>query len=320
MIGNQYPVALSNYFYVKLIQQSDYSLLVQYANQTQCEIIRQIKYMPDWYALKCNKNSTGNTLELSNQFYESSHFADTDPGFMFDFSKDCITDSEFSQQWGLKSTSNPNSDINACQAWTVTTGSNNVIVAVLDQGIDLAHNEFSNNLFPISYDTETGTSPSNVYGVHGTHVAGIIGANQNGNQVSGVAPTSLLMSVSNSLGLANVSAELASGISWALQNGASIINNSWGDQGGAYYNQLQSTLLENAITNALTLGRNGLGTIVVFAAGNFAPVIDYPAYFTPDILCVGSTTISGTRSSFSGYGNELDYSSSRIEYPVCATK
>lgn len=53
-------------------------------------------------------------------------------------------------------------------------------------------------------------------------------------------------------------------------------------------------------------GRDGLGCIVVFAAGNKSPAIDYPASYRPEILTVGSITSSSQRSSFSGYGNLLD--------------
>lgn len=123
------------------------------------------------------------------------------------------------------------------------------------------------------------------------------------------------MPVSHSLrSTPNISAELASGISWAYQNGADVINNSWGDQGGQLYNQLYSTILENAILNAMTLGRGNKGTLVVFASGNFgvnAPIMDYPATFNDNILTVGSITNLGQRSIFSssrasGYGTKLD--------------
>lgn len=82
--------------------------------------------------------------------------------------------------------------------------------------------------------------------------------------------------------------------------------NSWGDQGGTHYNNLHSSLLESAIDDALTNGRNGLGCVVTFAAGNYAPAIDYPASYRSDILCVGSINSSGSRHSTSGYGTELD--------------
>lgn len=123
----------------------------------------------------------------------------------------------------------------------------------------------------------------------------------------GVAPQSEIMSISHTLSITpDISEELANGINWAWQNGSHIINNSWGDQGGQFFNQLHSALLEDAITNALDNGRNGLGTILIFASGNHSPVIDYPANSNPNIITVGAINSTGNRSNFSGFGNELD--------------
>jgi serine protease len=185
-----------------------------------------------------------------------------------------------------------------------------VNVAVLDQGVYKLHNDLSSNISPLSYDTQNGSSPSVFTSGrdHGTHVSGTIAAIKDNNlQVVGVAPQSEIMSISHTLSVTpNVSEELADGMNWAWQNGADVINNSWGDQGGAFYDDLHSAILENSILDAMSNGRNGLGTLVVFAAGNHSPAIDYPAYFHEDIICVGAITSSGSRSSFSGYGDELD--------------
>ena len=257
--------------------------------------------MPLWYTLKVSPNS--NILDIVNYFYSTSYFQDVDPGFMTNYTNNCITDDEFGNQWGL----NGSSGIAACDAWNISRGSSCIVVAVVDQGIDDTHDEFSTNLLNLSYDAQDDSSPAQLHNNHGTHVAGIIGANQNGNQISGVAPMTGLMAISHPLiTTSTISAELASGISWAWQNGADIINNSWGDQGGMFYNDLQSALLEDAIDDALENGRNGLGCIVVFASGNQAPAIDYPAYYNSDILCVGSVNSSGSRAPSSGYGTSLD--------------
>jgi hypothetical protein len=138
-------------------------------------------------------------------------------------------------------------------------------------------------------------------------VSGTIGAVKDNNlQVVGVTPQSKLMSISHSMSLTpNFSAELASGMSWAYQNGADVINNSWGDwdpNGGNF----GSAILENAINNAILLGRNNKGTIVVFATGNENGPLRYPASINSNILAVGAITSIGSRSSFSNYGSKLD--------------
>lgn len=212
---------------------------------------------------------------------------------------------------GLNNSSNSSIDIIACDAWTITEGSG-VNVAVIDTGIQLDHDDLDTNIASISYDCQTQTSPSILrpefpWFDHGTHVAGTIGAIKDNNfQIVGVSPQSNLLSISHSLSLTqNISAELASGFSWAVQNGADVINNSWGDPDPNGSN-LGSPILENSITDALNNGRNGQGTVVVFATGNENGGLRYPANAISDILAVGSITSSGSRSSFSNFGSLLD--------------
>ncbi|MDG1452148.1 MAG: S8 family serine peptidase [Polaribacter sp.] len=307
--NNIESITISNIFYVKLKNSTDLNLLQQVANQKNVNIIHQNIFMPLWYKLELNNGNSRSSLEICNEFYETGHFADIDPAFQFDFSNSCSNDDDFGDLWGLNNTTNPDIDINICNAWSITEG-NGVNVAVLDQGIHKTHNDLNDNISSLSYDTQNGRSPSIFISgsSHGTHVAGIIGAEKDNNlQVVGVAPKSKIMSISNPLYVTqSISEELANGINWAVQNGAHIINNSWGDQGGSYYNDLHSAVLEDAITNALNNGRNGLGTILVFASGNRAPAIDYPASFHDDALVVGAISSSGNRTNFSGYGNDLD--------------
>ena len=123
------------------------------------------------------------------------------------------------------------------------------------------------------------------------------------------------MSVSRSnfnLNTSPVSAEFASGINWSVQNGADIINCSWGDQNGSQYSIFYSAVLQNAIinalTNALTNARNGKGCILIFASGNNGG-IDYPGNFHPDIITVGAINQMGQRVTSppnSAFGSKLD--------------
>ena len=238
VIGNKYSVALSEYFYVKLKEMADTVLLNKIMKEKLCKIIGPVAYMPLWYSVQVPEKS--NTLDVSNSLYSSKYFQEVDPGFLFDFSHQCISDPLFNQQWALQ---DPNTGIQACSAWNLTRGNAAVRVAVVDKGIDLTHQEFSTNILPISYNAQTNSQNAQVYGNHATHVAGIIGANQNGIQISGIAPQTSLMNICHSLNFSpTFSQELASGISYAWQNGAAVINNSWGDQGGSFYNNIHSTL------------------------------------------------------------------------------
>jgi len=104
----------------------------------------------------------------------------------------------------------------------------------------------------------------------------------------------------------------ADGINFAWTNGASVISNSW-------FSTVQYTIINDAISNALTNRRSGRGCVVVFASGNdnSTSVGWYPANIHPDILAVGSINRNGTKSSFSNYGTALDIVAPRES--VCTT-
>lgn len=298
-------IGLSDYLYVKLKTPNDYSILQQKANQFNLSIIEQNQFMPLWYTLRCTENTLQSSLEVANTLFETGLFTSSIPDLLVDDLILCTNDTNFGSLWGLNNSSNQNIDINACDVWGITEG-NGVNVAVLDTGIELTHNDLINNLSNLSYDSESNTSPSiitysNSWAYHGTHCAGTIAAEKDNNlQVVGVAPQSTLMSISNTLsGSPNSRIKRADGINWAWQNGADIISNSWGSG-------VQYQVIDDAIDNALLNGRNGKGTIVVFATGNNNGSVGYPANSNPNILSVGAITSSGSRSSFSNYGSQLD--------------
>ena len=328
-----YPtVGTSNLFYIKLKQASDYSVLVQMAQQNKVSIHHQLEYMPLWYALVRQPTATKDALELCNTFYETNYFADVDPAFVFELSMmipdpeepytcslensnnfpNCSNDPVFDMQWGLKNYSNEAVDINACQAWNIATGQG-VKIAIHDNGTLLTHTDLVANLSPLSFNVDTGTSPSVLSTQqpdHGTFVAGICGAAQNNNLgITGVAPNSTLISISNPSGYNALTycEKQALGINWAWNTpvNADIINCSWGIHlASPVYN---SAVLETAINNATTLGRVGKGCIVVFASGNDAYGMRYPAN-NPNLnlLTVGAITPTGEKPFFSAFGNTLD--------------
>ncbi len=302
-------VGLSHLFYVRLRDEKDIVKLEQLAKQKNVEILGNNYYMPLWFTLSTSQQSKGNALEMANYFYETELFSTTQPNLMTDLTPACVDDEYFSDhQWNLQNTGQHGGtvgiDINICNAWDISTGSSEIIVAVLDHGLEFDHPDLP-NIYPISYDTESpphDPEPSKVYGNHGMPCAGIIGAQSNNEiGVAGIAPDCQLMSISNSLTLhPNINQELANGINFAWQNNASIISNSWG------HNLLEDDLIDDAIDNALTQGRNGLGTVVFFAAGNTGGPVNYPANSNPDILAVGALEPTGEKADFSSYGTELD--------------
>jgi len=319
-------IGLSNTFYVKLKNENDVTLLYEKAKNIHVEVLGQNKFMPLWYTLSCNKASKLNSMEAANLFYETGSFQSAEPAFIFQISKSSINDPLYPNQWGLKNTgqqntSFPSIDIHAEQAWTITTGNQNIKIAVYDDGFETNHPDLQANIFSSGFDIETGASPAQIWGDHGTLCAGIVGAVQNNNLgVSGVVPTSKIFSVSCAFQFTDAQ-RLADGFSWAYQNGADVISNSWGFIGG-----FPSSITNNAITNALTYGRGGKGTVIVFAAGNENNTsIRHPQVDVPQVLVVGAISPCGERKSPSScdsltwgscYGTQLDIMAPGVNIPT----
>jgi thermitase len=196
-------------------------------------------------------------------------------------------DPYFENQWAL-------SQIQVVELWQVTTGSPGVLVAVLDTGIDQSHEDLEGKVVAEVNLTDSPT-PSDAYG-HGTHIAGIIAASgNNGIGIAGVAPQCRLMNVkvANDKGRCQASV-VAEGITWAVDNGARVINISV---------ELREPFseLEEAVNYAWSRG-----AVIVAAAGNDgsqSPV--YPAYYE-DCLAVAATKQDGTLAPLSNHGDWVD--------------
>ncbi|MCX7749665.1 MAG: S8 family serine peptidase [Clostridia bacterium] len=229
-------------------------------------------------------------------------------------------DARFSEQWSFKNT-NTGIDINAVKAWDVTRGSNSVVIAVIDSGVDINHPELNNNIY-----TNTREVPGNaidddgngyiddvngwdfhnndntVYDSpsadsHGTHVAGTIAASANNVGVIGVAPNVKIMPlkfINGDEGGTNADAILA--INYAKKMGVTLANCSW----GGYY---LDTALQDAISNS--------GILFICAAGNDCTDIaanpHSPASFElSNVVAVSAIDADGSLASFSNYGQCVD--------------
>lgn len=184
-------------------------------------------------------------------------------------------------------------EANVASLWQVTTGSSETVVAVLDTGIDGNHEELSGKVIAEVNLTDSPTS-GDIHG-HGTHVAGIISAEDDALGVSGVAPGCSLLNVkvADDIGSCRSSA-LAQGIIWAVDNGASVINISieFGEP---------SLALEKAIDYAWDRG-----SLTVAAAGNRgsdAPT--YPAYYQ-NCLSVSAVKQDNNLAPLSNRGEWVD--------------
>jgi thermitase len=195
-----------------------------------------------------------------------------------------------SRQGGLRS-------VGAPRAWDLTRGRPEVVVAVLDTGIDLEHPDLRARLVPgISFVPGT-FSPQDDHG-HGTHVAGIVGAEPlTPDGAMGVAPGCRLMPVKvlDAQGSGTTS-RICQGIVWAVDHGARVLNLSLGGAGGG-------KSLEAAVAYAISRG-----VVVVAAMGNEgANIQEYPAGY-PGVIAVGATDDGGRVASFSNIGRWISLS------------
>ncbi len=287
-------LGLSNIFYVKLKQLQDFKLLKDQADQAGVQILGNNIYMPLYYAIQLPEKSRKNTLEWANYFEETHLFESAEPAFIY-HNLQLTNDPLYPKQWGIKNTGQYGGilgiDVNVENAWAITKGAK-AKVAIFDHGFEMNHPDLQPNVYGVGYDATTATSPSQVRGPHGTPCAGIIGAVQNNHLgISGVAPEASLISISINLMFSDTPMMLANGFSWAWQNGMDVISNSWGGYA-------PSNIITDAISDALTLGRQGKGCIVVFAAGNENnTIVRYPGNYFPEILVVGAMSPCGERKS-----------------------
>ncbi|NLE66144.1 MAG: S8 family serine peptidase, partial [Lentisphaerae bacterium] len=179
----------------------------------------------------------------------------------------------FINQWHLHSTGQTiggkspavDNDVDAPEAWNLTSGSANTVIAIADDGVQTAHPDLAANIHPSGYDfydNDSDPNPSHVDDRHGTACAGLAGAvGNNGVGVAGVAYGCKILPIKIVKGDYFVSdSTIASAIQYAAQY-ADVISCSWG--GG-----LPSTTIQTAIRNARQDGAGGKGSIVLFASGN----------------------------------------------------
>jgi len=218
-----------------------------------------------------------------------------------------VNDPYFGKQWGLDNdgqeykeslSGTVDADIDAPEAWDITTGNPDVKIAILDSGIDQDHDDLASKI--VDNVDFTGSAVDDRYG-HGTHVAGIAAADTNNTQgVAGVGYNSSLLNVKvlNDQGSGYYS-WIANGIVWAADNGAKVINMSLGGY-------RRSRTLESAVNYAWNKG-----VVLAAAAGNDDTSRKlYPAAYT-NCIAVAATDDDDQRVDEPGwwasnYGDWVD--------------
>jgi subtilisin family serine protease len=235
-------------------------------------------------------------------------------------------DTRFNELWGMHNTGQTGgtvgADIHAPQAWDIATGSRDIIVAVIDTGVDYTHPDLAANMWTneaelhgsAGFDDDGNGYIDDIYGYdfvnndgdpmddftdiyHGTHCSGTIGAiGNNAEGVAGVCWKVKIMAIKFlDSGGGGSTEDAISSVEYSVLMGANLSSNSWG--GGGY-----SQGLKDAIDAA-----GAAGMLFVAAAGNSGSNNDqnphYPSsYDSPSLIAVMATDKNDNKSSFSCYG------------------
>jgi thermitase len=183
------------------------------------------------------------------------------------------------------------------EGWAISQGSSNVIIAIVDTGIQKSHPDLGAKMIP-GYSGYKGGDANVDWNGHGSHCAGIASAiTNNGVGVAGFAPLAKLMPVQvlDRKGSGTISV-IATGIMWAADHNADVLSMSFGGTS-------TSSTETNAINYAL-----GKGKVLVAAMGNAGnSVKSYPAAFN-GVIAVGATDINNVVASWSSFGSHISVS------------
>lgn len=206
--------------------------------------------------------------------------------------------------------------LEAQELFSISTGSEDIIVSVIDSGIDINHPDLREHLHapydvvdndddpsPNPGDYCYGTSTTDICDEHGTAVSGIIAAQaDNEAGMVGLCPDCTLLPI-RMLGGSNLLSNDVRAFSHAIEEGAAVINNSWG------FTEAMPvpTPLKEIIQEAYTQGRDGLGSVVVFASGNDDREVGQGELCDlTEIVCVSAIDRYGRPTNYTNYGAAID--------------
>lgn len=290
------------------------NILKDIKREIEVDVSDPIKLNDIFSAYKITVSNIGknfNLLDFANNLKNNYAFVKTaSPNWMslYPILHTIPNDPFFNDQWAL-------SKIEAVNAWKTTCGSSQIVVAVIDTGADLNHEDIIGNYVQDSYRfnaIDSSNDPTDFDG-HGTLIAGLISAKgNNGRGIAGltwdckIMPIKIVESVLKGGGTIDV---ILRAVEWAIDHDAQVINMSW--EWEAPHPGLEK-LFERAYAKNIVL---------VSSAGNYyrdttepaKPLIDYPAS-NHRVIAVGAADGQDHRKTFqskdgqcwgSNYGNEL---------------
>ena len=281
------------------------SEIVEWLDDRNLSVIEGFSFANNVYKVK-QEDETRDSLEVANEIYESGDVKFSYPNWIKKrVSKVIPNDTLFNDQWHLinvgQSGGTPFEDINVVDIWDSYKGTSNEVIAIVDDGLEVNHEDLIQNIIPgLSFDfVDSDDDPTE--GEHGTSVAGLVAARGNNTiGVSGVAPEAGIVGYR----LLPITTEVseASALSKSTQI-VDIFNNSWGPIDSGFNLDGPGVLTKAAIENGVMTGRGGAGSIYVWSGGNGAEFNDngnYDGYANSRYtIAVGATTDQGRKAIYS---------------------
>jgi subtilisin family serine protease len=308
------PVLYTENFFVKFDDDQKAAVCKKIIKAHTLTVRRKVDYVRNGYYVRAPEGTGLKTFEIAEALLKEDAVEYCHPELI----RRKRGRAAFAQQWHLKKTTINGKAIdqsaNVEAAWALTEGQG-VTIAIIDDGVDIDHEEFRGagkvvaprDVTRDSDDPRPGNRDN-----HGTACAGVACGN-GGFGASGVAPKARLMPIRLQSGLG--SQDEAEAFVWAAQHGADVISCSWGPADGAWWdpndplhNQKvplpDSTRL--AIDFAVNNGRNGKGCVILFAAGNGNESVDNDGYASYEkVIAVAASNDLGGRAAYSDFGKAI---------------
>ncbi|MBC6430348.1 S8 family serine peptidase [Nostoc sp. HG1] len=311
---SQQPIIYTENLFLKFNSEEELTVCQEVVRRYDLTIKRQLEYAPNAYFVSASANTGIAIFDIAERLLNEESVDLCHPELVRELRQRQV----FPQQWHLKQTTINGKVINAHAnveaAWKLSNGTR-TIIAIIDDGVDLDHEEFRSSgkiVAPRDVTRKTDNPRPGNDNNHGTGCAGVACANGNFG-ASGVAPGAKLMPIR--LASALGSQDEADAFVWAAQNGADVISCSWGPADGVWFEQNDpvhnqkvplpdSTRL--AMDFAINKGRNGKGCVILFAAGNGNESVDNDGYASyQKVIAVAACNDYGKRSAYSDFGQAV---------------
>jgi subtilisin family serine protease len=301
------PLILTNQFIIQFKPDVTKEEINKMNDLNNVKVIESINGEENTFLVETTEGKAESALDLANSYQEDDNVIYAQPNFvrLLKPMASISNDTYVGKQWALDNTGQTGGvvgeDIQIKEAWDITKGSNDIIIAIVDEGVDYTHEDLNvGDKLVTGYDAcykrdNPNPEPADA---HGTACAGIAAAKSNNNKgIAGVAPECKLMGIRIAYGVESGGevvwvtddAKIADGIVKAVDRGADVLSNSWGGGG-------TSQTITNAINYAKQKGRNGKGCVVCFAAGNDNGKVSYPGTLD-SVITVAACNEYGQRKS-----------------------